>query len=61
MDKMEQMLVHFTFRYHFFEIHTLKSFELKFLNQIRIQIIGLPFFLHITGKYANKLSRFELS
>ena len=37
MDKMEQMLVHDTFRYHFLEIYSF-----KFLKQKRIKIIGLP-------------------
>ena len=38
MDKMEQMLVHFD------AIFSLKSFKFKFLNQIRIKIIGFQGF-----------------
>ena len=38
-----------TFLYHLFEIYSLKYFKFRFLNQIRIKIIGLTVFLHTTG------------
>ena len=69
---MEQILVHsgaFYILIPFLEIYSLKSFKFKFLNRIRIKIIGYQgFFTYSRGlgaqpqkPEANKFSGFELS
>ena len=69
MDERENIAGTFYILISFFETYSLKSSKFKFLNQIRIKIIGLPGFLHTAGVWgrrpqkpeANKFSGFELS